>query len=892
MPKKNHTITRTYGIIKGWSTASKFVRPVNVLEDGVNIQRKPDGTFSPRRGYQGFALNRGGLGCGVHDHPINGKEILSIDKDGNLYKVEEGTFTLKFNANSNSQYITVQVKVDPDSVSDPQECDFDPYETIEFCDLQQSLEYLPFLEAEPDDQYPNYSGDRILFEIVDNAGNELLSASLGKGFCEYFPFTVRDLITRISVIVPVIAGQQVLVTDFSGNLDNPAAVIPLTDIITLGNGSETVFKFKYWVPVNSTVTQSFQGLASRVNQDDFQNAVFESYAETTYIASAFDHIRKYDGQTVYRAGMPRGGTPEATVNPIAGVLNGTFYYAISYEQLDFTGRIVEGQLSEISESVSPANEQVSLVIPTIIEGSGFNTDSAIISSDQVNVSTISVNAVNTIKVGDNAYFLNSSGDEVTREVIEATANSITIDGNAVSVSSGQAISNNLKINIYRREDLTGIFQLIKTIPNDAKNPTLTFVDNIATPIRDYINPTFSDDREPNLPPKTAYIKMYNNVMIFSGDPVNDDFVWFSEPENVEYVDTAFNNFIVPSNNDDVTGLGVAGGSLVVFKEQSIYTAVGDVVNADFSVDSVSPGSNIGCISHHTIKSVGELLYFLHTNGVYSMSENSLYPTDEFGKPVPISFAIDDFFRKEPLRADSKRVFKRATAINYVKDSQYLLFIPSEDPPELFSGNKYANKNSSTLCYDYFGKNWFYWSNWNAAGGFFSLNDDLYFQNRSKISSGDFYSNLYRQNRNYRIIDFVDHVSPIRVTIKSSWEDLNSPRVRKKFIRAILLFDDLDRILQDPEFSLCFRTFLNWSYKNAHTQAEITTAQNANAFNTTVFDWVGFDGYEDNFITVSLRQGTVAKSIQISLQMKKLNAEFNLQGFQLEVANDYNLTVLK
>lgn len=857
-----HTITKEYSIIKGWSTDSKYVRPSNVMEVGVNVMRLPDGTISPRRGYQCVASDIGGLGLFTYDSKNRGTEVLCINRDGNLYRLVEGSLNISFSGVNNADFISFEIIVDPTLTSDVMVGDFAPLDVI---------------------WLPDAVTDSIIINVYDKVGALILTQNFGKGFNVAFPYSVSDLITALN-------GLSGVTVTSTGNILKPAAFIPYVERMNIANGKNTTLEWRYWEPVNHTVTATFAGLAAEVANPNFQIASFAAYQEDIYINTRYDFPQKYDGQTVYRAGMPEGAVVTPTLTTTGAITATDLQYAITYEQLDATGRLVEGVLSDPSIAVSPSSQNVLVSIPTLVAGSGWNTDCAIIFGNQVNVNTIIVNFGHTLKVGDTAFFYDATGNEITREITAITANSFTIVGAAVDVLNNQVVSNNLKINLYRRTGTTGVFQLIATLPNNSIFTPMQYIDSTVTGSegRNYIQ----DARPHNPPPKTAYVVPFQNILVMSGDPNNDDFVWFSEADNPEYVSTAFNFFLVPSNDDDVTGLGVAGSSVVVFKERSIYTVNGDIINNQFTVSPVASGTNIGCVSHHTIIPVGTLLYFLHTNGVYCCNETSLFPTDPFGNPIPISIPIDAFFREIPLAKNQQFQLRRAVACNYTQDNQYLLFLPSEDDPLYSSGVKYANRFSQTLCYDYQGKNWFQWTNWNAAGGFAILNENIMFQERRQPSSGDFLSNTYQQNRRYRDIDFVDHVTPIRVTIRFSWEDLNQPRVRKKFIRCVLLFDEVSQLLQTPNFTMAFRTYLDWLTTNPHTITNITTVTNGQPFNISLFSWNQFAGYKDTFVTVPLRQGTVSKALQISLQMKQLNANFKLQGYQLEIASDFNKTVVR
>lgn len=403
------------------------------------------------------------------------------------------------------------------------------------------------------------------------------------------------------------------------------------------------------------------------------------------------------------------------------------------------------------------------------------------------------------------------------------------------------------------------------------------------------------DRLPQPPPISKYVLTYGNQLLYAGGQrnvaENSDNVFFSEGNQPESVPAATNFFSVPSQNDDISGLGQAGTSLIVFKRNSTHSIVGDLLTSQFQVTPISPGTNIGCVAHATIQSVGSLLYFLHNNGVYAITENQFYPTDPFGNPVPISTPIDDIFRRDNFLPQTKRVFRRAVATNYTKDNQYLLFIPSEDSQ---TTQRTANQNSILLCYDYQGKNWFKWINMNAAGGMFTINDDLYFQERRFSGIVGNTANIYKQHRFYRLVDYADHASSMRVEWRSSWQDLGLPEVRKKFVRCMLLINRESSLLQFNKPNMMFSSYLDRLPNKQDTIADITTVNNQRNASWSVAPW-GFSiwsGYQDSFARVNLRQGTVAKSIEVGFKLVGINMSFRLAGFQLEAVPEFRRTFVR
>ena len=1013
MAKK--VLTKTYSQLRGFSTDSKYVRPAPVADIAVNINRLPDGTMAPRRGYQVKADDIGGYGTAVYEDIPNGDTYpVAISKDGNLYKILDGTLTIAFSGSSANEYITYEIYVDESNTSDTTECDFNPYgvvldsalvtDSINFR-LNKVTDYTGEAIGTGSDTYsgtlanfPIAPGSLIMtdgtYTIYDDGNGgftgdigagtntinytsgayavnfsastgavtasyftpltEILDIALGKGYNESTPYLITDLKAALNAVSGVTATT-------TGDTDQPAAFLPLTEETNIANGLSKTLNYFYSVAVNRTANPTFSGMVANVSDDDFQIPTLAPYRELMFIGTEYDEVHKFDGQTVYRAGMPKSERLTNAGLASGNVDTGTHLYYATYEQVDNQGNIVEGVLSDALTVTLGSAQQVTIAAETLQQGSGWNTNCAIAVGDQTGVSTINVDdgsggthsiragdtayfledpaaivdgaqaAVNeidvdaghTIYVGNLVYFLDSNNSEKRiRNVIATTSTTITIDGDpvdvadnaeistyrerlvdsvtsstitlaaatdplatdTVSIKDNSTISNNLRINIYRTAAGETTPQLLAAIPNDSYNTDEFYVDDTTDADLDLLEDYATPERLHNPPPKTAIVFAYDNLMIYTKDPNNDDYVWFSEPDEPEYVSEATNNFIVPSNDDDVTGVGAAGSSLIIFKNRSIYSVSGELATSQFDVNPVGTGSNIGCVSHHSIQSVGGLLYFLHTNGVFSMSENQFFPTDDFGNPVAISTVIDTRFREEPSQEDRKFVFKRATAINYTKDNQYLLFLPAEDS----TGAKASNENGRIFCFDYQKKNWFEWTRINAAGDWFVRNDDLYWFSRA-YKNDTTSSMLYKQLRNYTLIDQVDHVTPIRVTWQSSWEDLGQPRVRKKFARCALLFDDLKAQFLENTPTLCFQSFTDWIEDRPKTQANLMQKIESTQWSNNQWSYLDWSGYQDSFIVVNMMNSSVAKAVKIQLQLNKINSTFKLQGFQYEASIDFRST---
>jgi hypothetical protein len=461
------------------------------------------------------------------------------------------------------------------------------------------------------------------------------------------------------------------------------------------------------------------------------------------------------------------------------------------------------------------------------------------------------------------------------------------------------ISNNLAINIYRSKNGSEDLLYLITIPNNSTLTTQTYVDEFAddqitVPLNSISNANTVND----FPPVSKYILGYQNQMLFAGGTRldeeilnNSDTVFFSYGDYPENVQPATNSFDVPTDNDQITGIGIAGTTLIVFKNRSISSVTGVLSTGQFKVTDIASGQNIGCVASATIQSLGSLLYFLHTNGVYAITENQFFPTDTFGNPIPISSPIDVFFRTQNYLPQTQFRFKQAVALNYTKDHQYLLYMPCENQNATQNA---ANTYSILFCYDYAGKNWYTWNNINAAGGIFAVGDDLYFHERRYSGFVGNTFNLYKQHRFYRLIDYADHTQAITTSWRSSWEDLGQAEVRKKFTHCMLLMDRFSTLDQVNAPVLQFSSYLDRIPNLQNTIATITTVNNTqnSTWSNSQWGWGVWSGYQDSFIRINLKRGTVAKSMQVGFTMTALNTSWSLTGFQLEAVPEFRKTFVR
>jgi hypothetical protein len=156
------------------------------------------------------------------------------------------------------------------------------------------------------------------------------------------------------------------------------------------------------------------------------------------------------------------------------------------------------------------------------------------------------------------------------------------------------------------------------------------------------------------------------------------------------------------------------------------------------------------------------------------------------------------------------------------------------------------------------------------------------------------ANLYKQHRFYRLVDHADHAGPENCEWLSSWEDLGQPEVRKKFSGCILLMDRLSDLYQYNHPQMVFSSYLDRKPGLQSTISNVTQVDNTRnaGWGTSGWGWNYWSGIQDSFIHINLKQGTVAKSIQVGFKISGINMDIRLAGFQLEIIPENRKTAVR
>lgn len=634
------------------------------------------------------------------------------------------------------------------------------------------------------------TGTSVFRCVIQEGTTEVLNYSVGLGRDEFAPITIAALQTAINALT----GFSATVT---GDSLVPAAFLQLQPVVSIV-GAPVSLTARYWQDLNvapqTGKTGPLDGSESRKNDITFENVTSVQLQNCIYFSNGYDPVLKYDGQNVYRAGLPpasdgSNGTYTITATGTAGA-GRVYIWRGQFVQVDANGNVIEGNTTYSPEYAfaDPGTNPATVTVSNIQAGSGFNTNCALITGTATGTA-IPVSSGHTMKAGDTAYLWDTvTGDYVTRKVVSVGATTVTVDssvGYTNSTTNNQnVISNNLRIKILRNQN-TGVsptlwFRVVE-IPNNSFAATSTYTDNTADANLFTQFLELSTDRSP--PVKGKYLSAYQNLMITAGDPSNPNQVSVSDLENPEYFPLVFNQFTVTNlQGDMITGIAPASESFIVFQSRAIHAITGDVPTQSFRVDVIT--QDIGCVAHATIKDVRGKLCFLSPVGPRIMQGASIPAGLGTAQDNPLNSRIDPLFNVRGQDSDEVLRLKRAVALNDRRGERYLIFIPAES---VQSGTRYSNSSSKTLVYDYTRDAWVIWSNLDMTGGVTTDNDDreiLFIERRDSDPTGavSVARYLYRFNTTSTQYDYQDHDEPISMVYKSPWEFVGNVAVLKNFQR--------------------------------------------------------------------------------------------------------------
>ena len=523
----SHHIKKWHSNFKGLDKRSSALAHSSEYATGMqNALYRKSGAINKRPGYHGNAPIAGGYGLTTFNNfntstGATTQEIVVLDQ--NLHKRVEQTLTITYSGGDQTEY---------------------------------SIELDPITK-------------KFTFKLYVG-GEQYWQTNLGNGIEDNNP------ISNLALLI-----NDVSVTDFTasftGTGTTSSAFLKPTTRTPLSNNTVDL-KYNEYTQITSIVTNPF---TLSKDSSEFENATFASIRNVLYIASENNPLMKYDGETVYKAGMKKGAAPtQNSVGTTGGSLvNGYYLYRVTYEHQDAKNNLVQGTISDhlqVQLTGGTSTQKTTLNLTSILSTEGYDTSDP----SKLKIKIWRTNKMDTINTG---------------------------------------------------EELTLTYYLAGSV----NNGTATFEDTTASSVPTTTTFYTFPSNDPDVPPTDCkYVVAYQGMLILSGRKSKPNTVYYSDSLTPEGFPEADNNFTVSSGN--ITGISPLEDTLFVFHKNSIHAITGEIESDIFKVNLISAEGAIGCESHHSIQELQGNLIFLSEKGIYNV--------DKTGKLNEASFIIASDFK--------------------------------------------------------------------------------------------------------------------------------------------------------------------------------------------------------------------------------------------------------
>lgn len=771
-PRSDFITSKHFDDEFGWDLQTPALdinrNPTRAVDCG-NFTRNPRGGIIARPGSQIKATTLGGLGLFQYNYEdtasASQSKLLTVDK--NLHTIDTGTFSIAYAGTAVNTYVRIYV-----------------------------------------------SSSKIYCEIVEN-GTQAINTDLGKGHNET---TIVDM-ASLKTTIDAISGGNFTVT-ITGTTTIPAAFLDKTPITSFTSGSATVaINFYYPTQVATPVADPLLTFFNGRNGASFENARFVNHKNCLYVAlgSTEGSLYKYDSKDFYKAGLAAPASIISITRSAGGNISGATRWFYTYIYTDAVGNEVESAVSTTSTAVTLTSENADLRLFTTVATSGYNAKGAVAIGNQtvaVSGGTVTlavdngVGGAHTLVAGDKAYLYNRSTSAYTTYTVSSvTALTVVLTSTeTIQVNDNDVISNNFRIALYRNQTGGSAYYLVAELPNNPFQDTLVYTDSTATVSG---NALWEDpDKTQSAPPTCAYVESYNGALVLA----RGNKIYFSDlgnPSSSAEVFPADDNqeTLFGTTGGKITALKKSGAVLCVFGENWIRGIEGDISAGTYQEFEIS--NSVGCVSASSVAERGSSLVFLSNKGVRVLTNGVLEETS-------LSYDIDPYFEEPRITAEDTLGLKRSVGVYWPTKDLYTLFIPKETT----SVDRYSNKFSDTLAYDFQKKRWFKWNSLDLTGGAVWHGSEMWFHDRSLITS----RKLWKFSPETSSVQYYDHVDGIKCWYRSGWEALGEPDVPKKarWIKPYIYTPNPHSYLTNlTNTAIMIKTYIDFMDTWEHTSYSVT-----------------------------------------------------------------------
>jgi hypothetical protein len=293
--------------------------------------------------------------------------------------------------------------------------------------------------------------------------------------------------------------------------------------------------------------------------------------------------------------------------------------------------------------------------------------------------------------------------------------------------------------------------------------------------------------------------------------------------------------VATEDNDEIVELKVFRNQLIIFCKKSVWALKGDGASLG-DLELVKLNVPKGCISRNSVQEVGNNLFFLGDDHVYS-----LFATEqEYISAQIMSDKILPVLKSVGLTDKAK-----ATSIFY--DNKYYLSFPS----------------GLTLVYDVTLESWTRFTNI-KANSFLVRDNLLYFSSNDGV--------IYRFNENV----FSDNGDVITFKMKTKIFDFDYPVHRKKFRKSWVITKQWANFASNFDLNIIVDQF---EMKNISGLTGEVRSGGSGIWDVSTWDDANWDFSET--VQNELKIGRKGKDIQFQISNENINEPLTIYGFVME-----------
>ena len=799
------------------------------------VPRKGTGIES-RKGLHFNVPSVGGYGTFIYLKPntdgTRTEELLTLDSS--LYRIKKGTFTIAYSGASAQCVCTHYV-----------------------------------------------SANKMFFKILE-AQTQVLNYDEGVGYDDTTVKTLADLKTAIEAV----AGFTVT---NSGSTTLPAAFLPKfrNKYITVTNS--LILTYYYSEKVNESTTDPFLAYLNKRDNDTFLPADAVNASNCLYIATGAK-LYKYDGQTVYKAGLPNPVNPTLISYVNSGNLTGTYKYSTSFVFTDNQGNVIESKTTS-DLTASPSGQNVNIQVYNVDQNTGYNTNAAVAVGTQTAApasSLVTLNVDNgygsphTLKANDTAYIFNRNASvNKYKTYIVSSATNLTVvlkSTDTIDVTDGDVISNNLRIAIYRTPAGGALKQLVAEIPNNPFDSAQIYTDSTtdANLGAELVTPL----KTPGPPPDCTFVQVYKQILVLGhGNKIYYADFTNTDRSNEVFPPTDNAEEIYTQRGEAISGMGLSGDALCVFTPHSIRGVAGDLATDNYQIFSIS--DHIGCVSHKSIVPLGNGTLFLAEDGIYNLATAALLNVNQLGIPQPESRKISPIFKLDKTSQFSNWKFSRTIGVNDPLNHRIMFFVPSERNEV----HVYADRHSRVIVYDYSKSSWWLWDSVNFASGAVLYENELWFQERSKTL--DLNYKMFRMSADDFPDDYWDHTTAFYPDYVTGWDSLQASSVYKKPLWYKLYLVPESESDTEKTFTVKVDTEADYIPGNQISSSSVTLAGVQRKWG---FPWGQEFGAHNEVELKDKIRGRKSHSVRLRFRGTTSGAKFFISRWDILFATPYGMAV--